>query len=61
MTTGTSQETDMGIGVGLVLGVLAAAAAAYTFVAPGQFESALGFAGAVTFSALCVAAFHVWG
>lgn len=51
----------MGIGVGLVLGVLAAAAAAYTFVAPGQFESALGFAGAVTFSALCVAAFHVWG
>jgi len=51
----------MGIGVGLVLGLLAVAAAAYTFVAPGQFQTALGFAGAVTLSALCVAALHVWG
>lgn len=51
----------MGIGVGLVLAVLAVAASAYTFVAPGQFQTALGFAAAVTLSVLCVAAFHVWG
>jgi hypothetical protein len=51
----------MGIGIGLALGLLAVAASAYTFVAPGQFQTALGFAGAVTFSALCVAALHVWG
>jgi hypothetical protein len=61
MTTGSTQETDMGIGVGLAFGLLAVAASAYTFVAPGQFQTALGFAGAVTFSALCVAALHVWG
>lgn len=51
----------MGIGVGLVLGVLAVAASAYTFVAPGQFETAVGFAAAVAFSVLCVGALHVWG
>ncbi|CQH52594.1 MULTISPECIES: hypothetical protein [Halobacterium] len=61
MTTGSTQETDMGVGVGLAFGLLAVAAAAYTFVAPGQFQTALGFAGAVTLSALCVAALHVWG
>lgn len=61
MTTGSTQETDMGIGIGLALGLLAAAASVYTFVAPGQFESAVGFAGAVTFAVLCVAAIHIWG
>jgi len=51
----------MGVGVGLVLGTLAAAAAVYTFVTPGQFQSALGFGAAVTFAALSVAAIHIWG
>lgn len=61
MTTGTTQETDMGVGIGLVFGLLAVAAAIYTFVAPGQFETALGFGGAVTLATLCVAALHAWG
>lgn len=61
MTTETSQETDMGVGIGLALGLLAVAAAIFTFVAPGQFETALGFGGAVTLATLCVAALHVWG
>jgi len=61
MTTGSTQQTDMGVGVGLAFGLLAAAAAAYTFVAPGQFQTALGFAGAVTLSMFCVVAIHVWG
>ncbi|MFB6072765.1 MAG: hypothetical protein ABEJ88_07340 [Halobacterium sp.] len=61
MTTGSAQETDMGVGIGLALGVLTAAAAAYTFVAPGQFQTAVGFAAAVTLAALSVAAIHVWG
>lgn len=51
----------MGVGIGLALGVLTAAAAAYTFVAPGQFQTAVGFAAAVTLAALSVAAIHVWG
>ncbi len=51
----------MGIGIGMALGLLAVAASAYTFVAAGQFQTALGFAAAVTLSVLCVAAFHVWG
>lgn len=50
----------MGVGIGLVLGLLTVAAAVYTFVAPGQFETALGFGGAVTLAALSVAAFHLW-
>ena len=61
MTTGSAQETDMGVGIGLLFGLLAAAAAVYTFVAPGQFESALGFGAAVALASLCVAAIHAWG
>ncbi|WP_336036889.1 DUF7525 family protein [Halobacterium yunchengense] len=61
MPTGSTQESDMGIGIGMALGLLAVAASAYTFVAAGQFQTALGFAAAVTLSVLCVAAFHVWG
>ena len=60
MATGSAQETDMGVGIGLVLGLLTVAAGIYTFVAPGQFETALGFGAAVTLAALCVAAIHVW-
>lgn len=60
MATGSAQETDMGVGIGLALGVLTAAAAGYTFVAPGQFETALGFGAMVTLAVLCVSALHVW-
>lgn len=51
----------MGVGIGLAFGLLAVGAAIFTFVAPGQFETALGFGGAVTLATLCVAALHVWG
>lgn len=61
MTTQSADETDMGVGVGLVLGLVTVAAAAYAFVSPGQFQTAVGFAAAVTFASLCVAAIHVWG
>jgi hypothetical protein len=61
MTTQSTQETDMGVGIGLVLGALTAAAAAFAFVTPGQFQTALGFGAAVLFASLTVAAIHVWG
>lgn len=51
----------MGVGIGLATGLLAVAAAVYTFVAPGQFETALGFGAAVAFATLSVAAIHIWG
>lgn len=60
MATGSAQETDMGVGIGLVLGLFTVAAAVYTFVAPGQFETALGFGATVTLAALCVSAIHIW-
>jgi hypothetical protein len=61
MTTQSADETDMGVGVGLAFGLLTAAAAVYAFVSPGQFQTAVGFAAAVTLAALSVAAIHVWG
>ncbi|WP_232688351.1 DUF7525 family protein [Halobacterium zhouii] len=60
MATGSAQETDMGVGIGLALGLLTVAAGVYAFVAQGQFETALGFGAAVTLAVLCVGAIHVW-
>jgi hypothetical protein len=61
MTTQSADETDMSVGVGLAFGLLTVAAAAYAFVSPGQFQTAVGFGAAVTLAALSVAAIHVWG
>ena len=61
MTTQSADETDMGVGIGLLLGLVTVAAAVYAFVSPGQFQTAVGFGAAVTLAAACVAAIHVWG
>lgn len=60
MATGTA-TTDKGVGMGLVFGILTLAAAVYTFAAPTQLGTAIGFAGAVTFAILCIASLHVYG
>lgn len=51
----------MGVGIGIVLGLVTVAAAAYAFVSPGQFQTAVGFGAAVTLAATSVAAIHIWG
>ena len=61
MSTQSADETDMGVGVGIIFGLLTVAAAVYAFVSPGQFETAVGFAAAVTLAALSVAAIQIWG
>jgi len=61
MTTQSADETDMGVGIGVVLGLVTVAAAVYAFVSPGQFQTAVGFGASVTLAALCVAAIHIWG
>lgn len=61
MTTQSADETDMGVGIGLLLGLITVAAAVYTFVSPGQFQTAVGFGATVTLAAASVAAVHIWG
>lgn len=60
MTTG-SVTSDKSLGIGLAFGVLTLAAAVYTFAAPTQFGTALGFGAAVTLAVLAIAGIHVYG
>lgn len=60
MTTGTV-ASDKGVGIGLAFGILTLAAAAYTFAAPTQLGTAIGFGAALTLSVLAIAALHVYG
>jgi len=54
--------TDKGLGIGLVCGGIAAISALYAFVAGASGTAASsGFALAVGFGALAVAAIHVFG
>ncbi|AAG19240.1 MULTISPECIES: hypothetical protein [Halobacterium] len=57
----SADETDKGVGVGIVFGLLTAAAAAYAFVSSGQFQTAIGFGAAMVLAALSVGAIQLWG
>lgn len=60
MATGTA-TSDKGVGLGLAFGILTLIAAVYTFAAPTQFQTALGFGTAITLAVLSIAALHVYG
>lgn len=53
-------ESDKGIGVAIVLGLLAMAAAGVQLAAHGTVTGAFGFAGAMTLGSLLVVALHVY-
>lgn len=56
----TTESTDVGIGLGMVLGGLAVAASLYTLVAVTQRGAAYGFAAAVALGVVTVAAIHLY-
>lgn len=60
MATGTA-TSDKGVGIGLAFGLLTLGAAVYTFAAPSQFGTALGFGAAMVLAVLAIAALHVYG
>lgn len=60
MATGTA-TSDKGVGVGFAFGILSLIAAVYTFAAPSQFQTAVGFGSAITLAVLAIAALHVYG
>lgn len=53
-------ESDVSMGLTVILGVLAIAGAALMLFAPGSVTGALGFAAAMTIGALLVVALHVY-
>lgn len=53
-------ETDKGIGIAVVLGALALASAAVPLAAAGTELAAWGFAGAIVFGLLLIAAIHTY-
>lgn len=53
-------ESDMGIGLAVILGVLAIAGAATMAVAPGTVTGAIGFALAMTVGAILVVVLHLY-
>lgn len=57
----TSQATDMGVGLALLFGILAVGGAGVSFVGHGTELAGWGFAGAMTFAALAIAALHRYG
>lgn len=57
---GTADSTDKSLGIAMLFGALAVAASLFTFAAPTQYLSALGFGAAVTTAVLAVAAFHLY-
>jgi len=56
-----SETTDMGLGLTLLFGALAVAAAGFMVVASTQEASAWGFAIAVALSVASVSALHIYG
>lgn len=53
-------ESDVSIGLTVILGVLAVASAAAMLVAPGSVTGAFGFAAAMTVGIVLVVALHVY-
>lgn len=56
----TSQASEMGVGMALLLGILAAGAAGASYLGQGTELAAWGFAAAMTLGVLAVAAIHVY-
>jgi len=56
-----TETTDKGVGLAVLFGLLALAAAAYTAVAPTQELTAWGFALAVTLGVVLVVLIHAYG
>lgn len=54
----TTEAADVGLGLGLLLGILAVGAAGASYYWPGTEVAAWGFAAAMTFGVLSVAAIH---
>lgn len=62
MTAATDATTDRGIGLAMILGALALFSALGMFAAAPTPYAGLGFAVAMTFGAILVAAIHLrWG
>lgn len=57
----TTEAVDVGVGLGLLLGILAVGAAGASFYWHGTETAAWGFAAAMTFGVLAVAAIHRYG
>lgn len=60
MTSNAAFESDKGIGLAILLGVLAVAGALVMLASPGTETAAWGFAAAVIFGCLLVVAIHVY-
>lgn len=60
MAHATETGTDKGLGLSVVLGLLAALGAVGMFVGAPDELAAWGFAAAVLFGSLAVVAIHVW-
>lgn len=56
----TTGSTDRGVGLALLLGILAVSGALVSLLAPGTELAAWGFAAAMTLGALLVAAVHLY-
>lgn len=60
MSDDAAFESDMSIGLSVMLGLLAIGGAALMFAAPSTVTGAWGFAAAMTLGALLVVALHVY-
>ncbi|MDQ2048942.1 hypothetical protein RBH26_00420 [Natronolimnohabitans sp. A-GB9] len=60
MATQTESTTDMGVGLALALGAVAAIGAAMMFIGAPDITAAWGFAIAMIFSALAVVGLHLY-
>ena len=60
MATETESTTDMGVGLALALGAVAAIGALLMFVGAPDMTAAWGFAVAMVFSSLAVVGIHLY-
>lgn len=60
MANDAAFESDKGIGLTVILGLLAVASAAVLLAAPGTVTGALGFAAATAIGIVLVVALHVY-
>lgn len=61
MAEPTETRTDRGVGLTLVLGVLAVLGALAMLASPGNALAGWGFAAAMTFATLAVVGIHLYG
>ena len=60
MSSPTARTTDRGIGIALILGVLAIIGAGIMFAATPEVEAGYGFGLAMVFASLAVVAIHYY-